>query len=61
VRSKQDKQVYAMKVLKKKYIVEKNQEKNIMNEKSILSDLNHPFLVKLKECFQDEKKLYFIL
>ncbi len=61
MRSKQDKQVYAMKVLKKKYIVEKNQEKNIMNEKSILSDLNHPFLVKLKECFQDEKKLYFIL
>jgi serine/threonine protein kinase len=61
VRSKEDKQVYAMKVLKKKYIVEKNQEKNIMNEKSILSDLNHPFLVKLKECFQDEKKLYFVL
>lgn len=61
MRSKQDKQVYAIKVLKKKYILEKNQEKNIMNEKSILSDLNHPFLVKLKECFQDEKKLYFIL
>ena len=31
VRSKHDKQVYAMKVLKKKYILEKNQEKNIMN------------------------------
>jgi serum/glucocorticoid-regulated kinase 2 len=31
VRSKLDKQVYAMKVLKKKYIQEKNQEKNIMN------------------------------
>jgi serum/glucocorticoid-regulated kinase 2 len=29
-RSKKDKQVYAMKVLKKKYILEKNQEKNIM-------------------------------
>lgn len=36
VRSKLDKQVYAMKVLKKKYIIEKNQEKNIMTEKSIL-------------------------
>lgn len=36
VRSKVDKQVYAMKVLKKKYIIEKNQEKNIMTEKSIL-------------------------
>lgn len=32
-----------------------------MTEKAILSELNHPFLVKLKECFQDEHKLYFIL
>lgn len=61
VRSKHDKQVYAMKVLKKKYILEKNQEKNIMNEKSILASLDHPFLVKLRESFQDEKKLYFVL
>jgi len=30
VRAKEDKKVYAMKVLKKKYILEKNQEKNIM-------------------------------
>lgn len=30
VRSAVDKQVYAMKVLKKKYIIEKHQEKNIM-------------------------------
>ena len=61
VRSKQDKQVYAMKVLKKKYILEKNQEKNIMNEKAILASLSHPFLVRLKECFQDDRKLYFVL
>ena len=61
VRQKQDKQVYAMKVLKKNYIQEKNQEKNIMNEKEILASLSHPFLVRLKECFQDQKKLYFVL
>lgn len=48
VRSKVDSQVYAMKMLKKKYIVEKNQEKNIMTEKNILCELQHPFLVKLK-------------
>ena len=53
VRGKHDDQIYAMKVLKKKYILEKNQEKNIMTEKSILSELNHPFLVHLKHCFQD--------
>jgi serum/glucocorticoid-regulated kinase 2 len=61
VRNLLDKKVYAMKVLKKKYILEKNQEKNIMTEKSILSELNNPFLVKLKECFQDKQKLYFVL
>jgi serum/glucocorticoid-regulated kinase 2 len=61
VRHKQEKQVYAMKVLKKKYIQEKNQEKNIMNEKEILASLSHPFLVRLRECFQDQKKLYFVL
>lgn len=61
VRNKEDKQVYAMKVLKKKYILEKNQEKNIMTEKNILSELDHPFLVKLKNSFQDDKKLYFVL
>lgn len=48
VRSKLDNQVYAMKMLKKKFIVEKNQEKNIMTEKNILCELQHPFLVKLK-------------
>lgn len=53
VRSKKDKQVYAMKVLKKKYILEKNQEKNIMTEKAILANIDHPFLVKLKATFQD--------
>ena len=30
VRGKTDNQIYAMKVLKKKYVLEKNQEKNIM-------------------------------
>lgn len=61
VRSKLDHQVYAMKSLKKKYIIEKNQCENIMTEKNILAHLNHPFLVKLYCSFQDEKKLYFIL
>jgi serum/glucocorticoid-regulated kinase 2 len=61
VRQLKDNQLYALKVLKKKYIQEKNQEKNIMNEKEILASLSHPFLVRLRECFQDQKKLYFVL
>ncbi len=61
VRYLKDNQLYALKVLKKKYILQKNQEKHIMTEKQILSAIEHPFLVKLKLSFQDEKKLYFLL
>jgi serine/threonine protein kinase len=32
-----------------------------MMEKQILAKISHPFLVKLKMSFQDEKKLYFVL
>lgn len=61
VRHSKDNQLYALKILKKKYILEKNQERHIMTEKQILSAIEHPFLVKLKMSFQDEKKLYFLL
>lgn len=53
--------LYAVKVLKKQYIMEKNQQKQIMTEKEILAKIEHPFLVHLKMSFQDEKKLYFVL
>ena len=32
-----------------------------MTEKQILSDISHPFLVKLEASFHDERKLYFLL
>lgn len=32
-----------------------------MNEKKILADINHPFLVQLYASFSDDKKLYFLL
>ena len=61
VRHLKDNQLYALKVLKKKYILEKNQEKHIMTEKEILAQIEHAFLVRMKMSFQDEKKLYFLL
>ena len=30
-------------------------------EKKILSEIEHPFLIKLWECFQDNTRLYFVL
>lgn len=59
--NKLDNKVYALKVLKKKYILEKDQKDHIMTEKTILSNVEHPFLVQLKASFQDKEKLYFVL
>ena len=39
VRHLKDNQLYALKELKKKYILEKNQEKHIMTEKEILAQI----------------------
>lgn len=47
VTRKKDEKLFALKILKKKYIIEKGQENHIMTEKQILADISHPFLVKL--------------
>jgi len=53
--------IYAMKVLSKKHIVEHNEVEHTKAEKNILMKLQHPFLVGLNYSFQTSDKLYFIL
>jgi|JI6StandDraft_1071083.scaffolds.fasta_scaffold314464_1 serine/threonine protein kinase len=60
-RKDDDTKVYAMKILKKKYIEQRKQEIHVMIERNILVGVDHPFIVKLFYSFQDEKKLYFAL
>ncbi len=61
VRRRESGQLLAMKSMKKKYIENKNQVKRIMEERNILDQLDHPFLVKIHSAFQDDKKLYLSL
>ncbi|KAN0027699.1 hypothetical protein ACTFIV_000991 [Dictyostelium citrinum] len=61
VRKKDTGEVYAMKVLSKKHIVEHNEVEHTLSERNILQKINHPFLVNLNYSFQTEDKLYFIL
>ena len=56
-----DTKVYAMKILKKKYIEKRKQEVHVMVERNILVGVDHPFVVKLHSSFQNEKKLFFVL
>lgn len=61
VRHKQSQKLYAMKVLKKSVIREKNQVEHTMTERRVLERVRHPFVVRMKYAFSDKEKLYFVL
>ena len=61
VRKNDSHELFAMKVLKKENVEKKNQEKHVKVEKQILADIDHPFIIKFKGSFQNEKKLFFVL
>lgn len=52
---------YAIKMLKKKQIVDSNMVEKTLAEKTILQKMQHPFLVGLEYAFQTDTKLYFVL
>ena len=54
------KKLYAIKILNKNKINNKILKKNINTERTLLANLNHPFIMKLKYAFQTKKSLYFI-
>ncbi|KAE8602527.1 hypothetical protein XENTR_v10014017 [Xenopus tropicalis] len=57
-----DEKFYAVKVLQKKAILKKKEEKHIMSERNVLlKNVKHPFLVGLHFSFQTTSRLYFIL
>ena len=60
MRKNDDKKIYAMKVLKKKHMIKKNQIEHIRTERKILELIDHPFIIKLKYAFQSPEKLYFV-
>merc|ERR1719285_1383724 len=61
VKYQADKKIYAMKILRKKQILAKNQIEHTKAERKILQALQHPFLMTLRFAFQTDSKLYFVL
>lgn len=61
VRDKASSILYAMKVLKKDYIIRKNQVEHTKTERSVLGYARHPFIVGLNMAFQTADKLFFVL
>jgi serine/threonine protein kinase len=60
-RKKDTGKIFALKILKKKKIEQRNQKEHVRTERNILTEMNHPFLIKMAFAFQNEKKLYFAL
>jgi serine/threonine protein kinase len=61
VREKASETLFAMKVLKKDYIMRKNQVEHTKTERSVLGYLHHPYIVGLQQAFQTADKLFFVL
>ena len=61
VEKKDDKKIYAMKILKKKAMIKRNQVNHIKAERKIMELIDHPFIVKLKYAFQNPQKLYLVM
>ncbi|CAI9114796.1 OLC1v1015598C1 [Oldenlandia corymbosa var. corymbosa] len=54
-------EIFAMKVMRKDKIVEKNQAEYIIAEREILTKVDHPFIVQLRYSFQTKYRLYLVL
>ncbi|KAG0261804.1 Serine/threonine kinase [Mortierella polycephala] len=56
--------LYAIKVLKKEFIIEHDEVASTRSEKRVFQTANkerHPFLVGLHSCFQTETRIYFVM
>lgn len=61
VQSKHNQRFYAVKVLKKAQVVKMKQVEHTNDERRMLADVKHPFLITLWGTFQDLKNLYMVM
>lgn len=62
--TKKSRRLYAIKVLKKEFIIENEEVESIRSEKRVFLIANrerHPFLTNLHACFQTETRVYFVM
>ncbi|KAJ4793192.1 Protein kinase family protein [Rhynchospora pubera] len=61
VKKKGTNEIYAMKVMRKDKILEKNHVEYMKAERDILTKVDHPFIVQLRYSFQTKYRLYLVL
>lgn len=61
VQSRTTRQRYAMKVLNKQRVIQKEQVAYAMGERNVMSSLSHPYLVNLRFAFQTNHRLFLVM
>ena len=58
---KDDNKPYALKCMRKGQVIALKQVEHVMNEKNLLEQCDHPFLLRLAATFQDNEEIYMLL
>ncbi len=61
VEKKDDKELYALKVISKLDIIKRNFFENLRNEKKIMEKVQNPFVVNLEYCFASPSYIFFAM
>jgi ribosomal protein S6 kinase beta len=61
VQSRSTRRLYAMKVLNKQRVLQKEQVAYAMGERNVMSNLDHPYLVALRYAFQTNHRLFLVM
>ena len=61
VKKKDTNRIYAVKTIRKAHIISRSEVAHTLAERSVLAQINNPFIVPLKFSFQSPEKLYFVL
>jgi serum/glucocorticoid-regulated kinase 2 len=61
VRKKDTCRIYALKTIRKLHIVSRSEVNHTLAERTVLAQINNPFIVPLKFSFQSPEKLYLVL
>ena len=61
VQNKHTKQLYAMKSIRKDIVLEHDSLENLHLEKTILNQVNHPFIISMEFVFIKSLRIYFIM
>ncbi|KZT27724.1 kinase-like protein [Neolentinus lepideus HHB14362 ss-1] len=61
VQHKQTRELYALKYINKSKCVKMKAVANIIQERRLLEEIDHPFVVNLRYAFQDDENCFFVL